>query len=251
MLLPRTVPSLLLTIGLLAPLGAARAESFLIGVAGEAALGGLDFENGQLIAYDTELNLAQLYRFPNGVIFDEPLFGESQRIDAAHVLPNGSLILSVRSLSGATLGGLSFRNGDLVEFDGITATLFFSEDLFDCPGSICEDIDAVSILPDGDIVFSTSTSAQLGSLEFQDDDLVRVERNGSNPRLFFEGDLFTGLGNDINAVHVLPNGHILFSIQSTLDNVLAGVTIRQGGVVEYIPGPTPDLKFYNRDLFKY
>ena len=61
----------------------------------------------------------------------------------------------------ATLGGVNFTEGDLVEYDiaSDTAVIIFNgASLFGGP----EDIDAVHILPSGNIVLSTETGATLG-----------------------------------------------------------------------------------------
>ena len=58
------------------------------------------------------------------------MFSASEEIDAVHVLDNGNIILS--TVGAATLGGLSFSDGDLVEYNPTTdiATLYFDEGLF-------------------------------------------------------------------------------------------------------------------------
>jgi len=64
------------------------------------------------------------------LFFDENLFGSDEDIDAVHILESGNIILSTEG--SATLGGLSFADGDLIEYNPITdtATLYFDESLF-------------------------------------------------------------------------------------------------------------------------
>ena len=102
----------------------------------DATLAGLSFECQDLVEYDPVAGTATLF-------FDgSELFSLTENIDAAHVLPNGNIILSTET--GAKLGGLTFRDGDLVEYDPIadTAVLIFNEDWFT---SSAEDIAAVTM----------------------------------------------------------------------------------------------------------
>ena len=65
------------------------------------------------------------------VVFNEDLFTSGdESIDSFQLLSNGNFVLS--SGGSATLGGLSFRDGDAVLYDPVNdvATLLFSEDLF-------------------------------------------------------------------------------------------------------------------------
>ncbi|MHC4160322.1 MAG: PEP-CTERM sorting domain-containing protein, partial [Planctomycetota bacterium] len=84
---------------------------------------GLTFGSGDLVEYNPIADTAALF-------FDANLFDGSENIDAIHVLGNGNIILSTEG--GATLGGLSFADGDLVEYNPTTdiATLYFNEGLF-------------------------------------------------------------------------------------------------------------------------
>ena len=82
-----------------------------------------------------------------------------------------SLLLS--TWDNETLGGLSFGDDDIVEYDqvGDTATLFFDGgNLFSNNG---EDIDAIHYRSDGNIlVIFTAGGATLGGLTFEDGDVV-------------------------------------------------------------------------------
>ncbi len=75
------------------------------------------------------------------LLFDGSLFSGNANVDAAHILSSGNIVLS--TTGGATLGGLSFTDGDLLEYNPTTdvSTLYFSEGLF----SNNADIGAVSI----------------------------------------------------------------------------------------------------------
>jgi cysteine-rich repeat protein len=101
-----------------------------------ATLGGLTFRDGDLALYNPTTDTATL-------LFSEDAFGTDENIDAVAELLNGHLVLSVARPTGAILGGLAFRDGDLVEYNPATdtATLYFSEDNFDND----ENIDAVDL----------------------------------------------------------------------------------------------------------
>ena len=153
-----------------------------------AKLGGLRFRDGDLVEYDPVSDIATLF-------FSEDLFTRGNAdVNALHILANGHLILSTRAK--ATLGGLSFRDGDLVEYDPVsdTATLFFSEDLF----RRNEDIDAVFVLDDGHIVLSTRSRATLGGLRFENGDLIEYDPVCETASIYFDESVFTH-NEDINA----------------------------------------------------
>ncbi len=159
-----------------------------------ATLGGLSFEDGDLVEYDFGSGTASLF-------FDEDLFSNNEDVDAAAVLANGDLVLSTQN--SATLGGLSFEDGDLVRYDGSTGSLFFDEDLF----SNNEDIDAVAVLGNGNIVLSTNGNATLGGLSFEDGDLVEYNPLTDTATLLFDEDLFSGNEeiDGISAITTIPD----------------------------------------------
>jgi hypothetical protein len=103
---------------------------------GNATLGGLSFEEGDLVDYNPLTGTASLY-------FDGDLFSDDENIDAVHILDNGHIILSTEG--NASLGGLSFNDEDLVEYDPVagTASLYFDGSAHDLSGN--DDIDAVHL----------------------------------------------------------------------------------------------------------
>jgi cysteine-rich repeat protein len=123
----------------------------------------------------------------------------SADIDAFYVMPNGHIILS--TYETATLGGLTFRDGDLADYDPDTdtATLFFSESHF--AGD--EDIDALSVLPNGHLVLSVErdTGASLGGLTFKDGDLIEYDPVHDTATLLLSEAVLGG-DQDIDAVDI-------------------------------------------------
>lgn len=202
--------------------GTVSASEILLSTTGGATLGGLTFEDGDVVAYDQDADSASLF-------FDEDLFSSSEDVDAFHVLTDNSYVLSTQT--DATLGGLAFRDGDLVRYDPdtTTASLLLSEDLF----SDNEDIDAVHVLSSGEIVLSTETGGTLGGLTFEDGDLVAYNPDNQTASLFFDEDLFSG-SEDINALMILANGDLVLSTQT--DATLGGITFGDDDLVRYSPG---------------
>jgi len=163
----------------------------LLSTKSTATLGGLTFEDGDIVEYDPVANSAVPY-------FSESKFTTNVNVDGFAVLPNGHLLLS--TAGNATLGGLSFRDGDLAEYDRTTgfATLYFSENHF----AANEDIDAVSVLPNGSIILSTTNDATLGGVSFHADDLVQWFPATNTASLYFSGSQFAANEN-IDAVLVV------------------------------------------------
>ncbi|MCH8923402.1 MAG: hypothetical protein IIA67_09685, partial [Planctomycetes bacterium] len=164
-----------------------------------------------------------------------------ENIDAVHVLDDGRLILS--TATSAVLGSnvLSFRNGDLVEYNPTTdvASLIFSESVFvDVPtGQLRsgENIDAVSVLSGGDLVISTAGAARIGNLVFSDGDLVRYNRVTGVATLLLSEELFSG-GSDINALHVVESGGQITRLILSTDGpgTIRGVLYDDGDLIEII-----------------
>jgi PEP-CTERM motif-containing protein len=95
--------------------------------------------------------------------------------------------------NGARLGGLTFRDGDLVDFNPVTGTasLFFNEDLF----AQDEDIDGVHVLSDGSILLSTRNGASIGGITFLDGDVVRYVPSTNTATILLPESTF---GNNVN-----------------------------------------------------
>ncbi|MBA7696490.1 hypothetical protein ES703_105138 [subsurface metagenome] len=198
-------------------------------------LGGLSFYDGDLAEYDPATNTATLY-------FDENLFGGDEDIDAAHILDNGNILLSTEG--GATLGGLGFGDGGLIEYNPTTGsgTLFFNEGLF---GSD-EDIDAVHILTNGNIILSTIDGATLGGLSFGDGDLIEYNPTTDTATLFFDESLFSA-DEDIDAVHILESGNIVLSTGGAA--ALGGLSFGDGDLIEYNPTTYSATLYFAEGLF--
>lgn len=160
---------------------------------GNATLGGAPVLDGDIVEYDPAADTGT-------VVFSESLFDADEDVDALFVRGNGNILLSTET--PATLGGLSFDDSDVVEYNPITdvATMFLlASAVFD--GDY--DVDAFHILPNGNYVLSTRQSGSIGAVGFADEDLVEYDPVGVTASLLFVGDGFTGQSPNINAAHVL------------------------------------------------
>jgi hypothetical protein len=200
-----------------------------------ATLGGLAFDDIDLAEYDPPADSASLFfeGAPTTLLID---------IDALHVLANGHILLSTKD--AATLGGLSFADGDLVEYDPATdtAVLYFDEAAF----SADEDIISVYIMANGHILLSTDSNATLGGLSFTDKDLVEYNPGSDTATLYFDGSTTT-LSSDIDAVHLLDNGNILLS--TTNDDTLGGLSFKDGDLVDYDPVTDTAVRYFDEARF--
>ena len=152
--------------------------------------------------------------------------------------------LFLSTSSAATLGGLSFRSGDIVDYDPVTgkARLAWAGSFVDT-----ENIDALQVLPNGRFLISTTTDAQLVTgLAFRDGDLVLLNPVNGDSSLWFSEDRF-GTDEDIDAVELLPSGHLLLS--TTSDAHLGGLSFHSGDVIEYDPLANVATLLFSASLF--
>ncbi|MCG8584064.1 MAG: hypothetical protein MI757_05070 [Pirellulales bacterium] len=163
---------------------------------GNIEIDGTTYGDDDLIEYNPTDGTATL-------LFDgRTLFSNSNEdINAVHILDNGNIILS--TVANATLGGLTFGDDDLVEYDPNTdtATMFFDGGaLF---SNTSEDIDAVYITEEGTILLSTIGNATLGGLTFGDDDIVEYDPVADTATIYLDGaTTFTKTNEDIDAIHI-------------------------------------------------
>lgn len=207
--------------------------TIILSTDGYKTLGGLSFNKHELAEYDPTTDTATLY-------FNE--LASSSNLDAVHVLETGNIILS--TTASTTLSGLSFDAGDLVEYNPTTdtATLYFDQDLF----SQAENIDAVYIFDNGNILLSTADSATLGGLSFGGCDLAEYNPTTDTATLYFDGSLF-GSSENIDAVHIFSNGNILLSTVG--DATLGGMTFGAADLAEYNPTTDVATLYFDGSLF--
>ncbi len=163
---------------------------------------------------------------------------DGDTIQAPPAAATERFLLSVSSALGVTTLGsgggqlVDFEDDDLIIFDPILdeATMFLDNS---AEGFGLNDINAVHLLPNGQVILSTASASTVGDNNFAFDanDLViydPITRQGS---LFFDGDTETETtGVDIDAVYVLDNGDIVFS---TAADVVAGIGWSDSDLVLY------------------
>lgn len=188
-----------------------------------ATLGGLDFSDRDIVSYELWTDTAEMF-------FDGSSVSLDVDIDALHILANGSLLVSTKGPT--TLGGLAIDDGDLVEYDPATDTsimVFDGSALFADPN---EKLTSVDVLDNGHLLLSTDSDATLGGLDFKESDLVEYDRITDTASIYFDGSLTT-LTNEISAVQVLSNDHIVLSPKN--DATLGGLNLEGGDLVDYDP----------------
>ncbi len=177
--------------------------STAIGDGGPTDLAALDsFQDEDLVLYDPILDEATLF-------FDHSATAgaDVEDINALHLLPNGHIILSADPHSGGThtLGGISFDESDLVRYDPInnTAVLIFDGSaIFTDAG---ENIDAVYVLDNGNLVISTTGVADIGGTSFDQSDLVEYDPGGGTATILVDGsdsDVFNNTTTQLDAAYI-------------------------------------------------
>ena len=147
---------------------------------------------------------------------------------------------------GANL--LEVRKGDLVAYDPVRdrARLFLSQDNFrrrDGSRGGSANIDAVFVHTDGTLLLSTSAAARLGApphtLEMSKGDLVLYDPVADTARVVLGSEIYRTRGGepgavaDIDAVHWLGGGRLLFSTFAAERVGANALLVKDGDVILY------------------
>lgn len=145
----------------------------------------------------------------------------AEDIDAFHFIPPSSVLFS--TTTSVILGGVTYSPADVVEFDGVGYSLFF--DGGDLVGA-GPNIDAFTILANGNLLISTSLSASIHGFSFLNGDVVEVDPVANTASLYEgldEAALFTGANQDIDALHYDgATDTVLVSVRTSGAGTLAG-----------------------------
>jgi subtilisin-like proprotein convertase family protein len=193
-------------------------EAFIFSTSGSGSVAGLgSFADEDLILWDG----SSFNEFFDGS--ENDLSGTGEDIDALFVRANGNIVFSTTG-SGNLPGVGSFADEDLIEWDGASFTMLFDGSAHGLGG---EDVDAVHILANGNILLSTTSSATMaqspsGTLNMADGDLVEynpsaVTVDGLAPmtaRVYFSESTFSA-NEDIDALTVLTNESLTLSTKGT------------------------------------
>lgn len=131
-----------------------------------ATLNGVTFADEDVVSVDTTTNSVS-------IIFDGSQYGVSADLNAFAMLPDGSYLMSFAT--PLTIGGVSADDSDIVRFDPTTETFEMYLDGSDVNlTSSSEDIDAIGIAVQGDLIISTTGSHYVNgsSLYGTDEDLL-------------------------------------------------------------------------------
>lgn len=207
-------------------------------------IGGLTFTDGDVIEFDSTTNTATL-------VFAETLITPGADVDAFHILPNGNYLISVL-FNNRTLGGFTFNDGDLVEYNPTTNTAslyFLGEADFVEVSAGGGDINAVTTRPNGNIIFSlTAEQTQFRGVTYSDGDLIEYDPNTDQGSLLLSQATLCDDGDcDIVAVHLLANGHFVMSTFD--DESISGITFHNGDLFEYDPLTDTATLFFSEDSF--
>ncbi|MEX1198301.1 MAG: DUF6701 domain-containing protein [Pseudohongiellaceae bacterium] len=174
-------------------------ERFLLSVSrpgdGPTSIGGLEnFTNDDLIIYDPATDEAEMY-------FDPASFGyTADDINAVHLLKNGHIVFSVNGSS--TVDGVNFEPWDLLVWDPILeeAELFLDgEDIFGASEASNFNIDAVFVMEDDSVLFSTVGGGTIGTTTYLSGDILRYDP-ATGTTIYLDStdpDVF-GDSNDVN-----------------------------------------------------
>jgi hypothetical protein len=206
------------------PISNPSGTTIYLSLSGPGSIGNLFFDDEDILAYDTLTSSWSMFFDGSDVGLDQR---SGQNIDAFHITKEGTILLSIiEDTPVAGLGKvddsdiLMFRPTSLgsntagsfsIYLKGSSVGLTYSPD----------DVDAIDMLPNGDLILSTRGSTNVGSVSAKDEDLLRFRPTGQGPNttgewsLYFRG-LSVGLGDllseDIWAVSVdEPNKAIYLS----------------------------------------
>ena len=157
-----------------------------------ANLGSLSFKNSDLVEYDPDTGTATLF-------FDSGSTTLNKDIAAVQVLDSGNILLSTKD--AASIGGVSFSNKDLVEYNPTSgsASIYFNGDAT----TLSKKITAVHVLENGHIVLGAEGNTTLGGLSFKAADLIEYDPATNTATMYFEGSaLFSDAAEKISSVHI-------------------------------------------------
>ena len=225
--------------------------NIILSTQGNSILGGVGIDQDEANQYDAVQDSGTL------LLFDGPpaptIFTNDADIDALHLLASGNFVLSTRANETLFNGGapIPMLDGDLVEIqpDGTFVQFLFNEATFNSGN---EDIDAVFVRDNGNIVLSTTGNANLGTpgLGFNDDDIIEYDPVADTATLLLDGaTIITNVGGDedIDAVRLLDDDSILFSL--TQNRTVAGVAFLDGDIILFDPATGTASLFLGESAF--
>ncbi len=201
-------------------------------------VGGVRFADEDILSVDASTGVWAMY-------FDGSDVGlGSVDLDAAERLADGRILLSTDS--PVVLGGVSYDDSDIISFTASStgSTTAGSFSLYLSGSSIglttsAENVDAIAITPQGELLLSTLGRLVGGGLVAEDEDLVTV--TGTTLSVYLDGSAI-GLGantENIWGASITSDSRIDFSTQGgfTLNTGLSGGSGAVGQCVPATPAP--------------
>jgi subtilisin family serine protease len=203
--------------------------------------GGITVQNEDLASVNTASGAWSIYFDGSDVGFT------SFDIDALAVLSDGDLLISTSA--GGSVSGISFDDSDILRFDAtslgsVTAgawSLYFDGSDVGLTQS-GEDIDGLSIAPDGRLIISLLTSGAVsGVSSIADEDLIAFQATslGSTTSgtwtMYFDGsDVgLSSTSENVDAVSILPTG--LISLSTSGNFTVSGSSGADEDVFDFSP----------------
>ncbi|MCP4584288.1 MAG: hypothetical protein GY839_21965 [candidate division Zixibacteria bacterium] len=153
-------------------------------------------------------------------------------VDFASGSEPDSSFFYISTAGSATLGGTTFQDEDIVKyFYALDDAIIFLDGSSIFSGD--EDIDAMHILANGNIAISTTEAAQIGALSFIDEDIVEYNPSSGLASLIFDGGAIFSGNEDVDAIYIYDNGHILLS--TTGSATINGTSFDEEDLVDYDP----------------
>ncbi len=134
---------------------------------------------------------------------------EGVHTDAVTVTAGGNLVLSFDTT--VALGGSTYADEDLVEFDGLSFSSFFDGSAAGLAETL--DIDGAHVLEgSGNLALSFDTSGSIGGVDFDDEDVLEFDPSGPNWEMAWDTSVERTewkTGADVDAVFVPEPGQSL------------------------------------------
>ena len=148
-----------------------------------------------------------------------------RNINALDTLPNGNLLLA--ATLDTVIGGQAYSVGDVVEYNPITDTAetFFSNEIFLTAAEggrfvAPATIDALQLLDNGNLLLSTTNTAEIGNdpttaFRLQADSVYEYNFETGEVSIYFDGSVFES-NSDIKAFSILSSASTTVPIAVTV-----------------------------------
>jgi hypothetical protein len=136
----------------------------LLSTASSTVIGGLAIKDGDLVELDLETGIATLF-LPEGSQ------GQPVDVDGVDFMPNGHLLLSFQKEE--VLHGEPVHDGDVIEYDieNDSFSFYLTEEVFD----IDSDVNGLALLPNGNLLVTTSEDTWIGGLLVETSEIAEVD----------------------------------------------------------------------------